>query len=188
MFDELFARLRSNRDRALVAFWVSSGVRAAELLGVLQGGVEPGRQLITVERKGSRAIQQVPASSDAFVWLRLHQQEMHGLVPFGRDEPLWWTLRRPFRPLTYHAAHRMFERVNDLIGANWRLHDLRHTAAQRMAGDPDMAFTDVQWVLNHAHLSTTEIYTVPTQDQVIERVAAHHARRRETPPPTSAPG
>lgn len=109
-------------------------------------------------------------------------------MPTGRNQPLWWTLRRPFRPLTYHAAHRMFERVNDRIGANWRLHDLRHTAAQRMASDPHMSLTDVQWILGHAHLSTTEIYTVPTQEQVIERVVAHHARRKEAPPPAPAPG
>ena len=32
-FDELFAQLGSHRDRALVAFWVSSGARASELLG-----------------------------------------------------------------------------------------------------------------------------------------------------------
>ena len=34
MFNELFAELGSHRDRALVAFWVSTGARAAELLGV----------------------------------------------------------------------------------------------------------------------------------------------------------
>lgn len=78
LFDELFVRLGSNRDRALVAMWISSGVRASELLGLVQSGVEPGRQLITVQRKGSRAIQQVPVSTDSFVWLRLYQQEMHG--------------------------------------------------------------------------------------------------------------
>jgi site-specific recombinase XerD len=150
--------------------------------------VAPGEQLISVERKGTRAIQQVPASSDAFVWLRLYQQDLHGLVMVGRDQPVWWTLRRPLRPLTYHAAHRMFERVNDLIGANWTIHDLRHTAAQRMANDPQMALTDVQWVLNHAHLSTTERYTAPTKEQVIERALAHHSRRREKPAPVPAPG
>jgi integrase len=32
-FDQLFARLGSHRDRALVAFWVSTGARASELLG-----------------------------------------------------------------------------------------------------------------------------------------------------------
>ncbi|MGH3528397.1 MAG: tyrosine-type recombinase/integrase, partial [Pseudonocardiaceae bacterium] len=41
---------------------------------------------------------------------------------------------------------------------NWSLHDLRHTAAYRMARDPEMPLTDVQWVLGHAHLSTTQRY------------------------------
>ena len=63
-------------------------------------------------RKGNRAVQQLPASPDAFVWLRLYQAQTHALVPAGRDEPLWWTLRRPFRPLTYHAAWAMFTRAN----------------------------------------------------------------------------
>jgi integrase len=99
-----------------------------------------------VVRKGSRAIQQLPAPPDAFVWLRLYQAQMHGLVPTGRDDPLWWTLRRPFRQLAYHAAYRMFTRANAMLGANWSLHDLRHTAAYRMARDGEMALTDVQWV------------------------------------------
>jgi integrase len=189
LFEELFAELRWDRDRALVAFYVSAGVRASELLGMRQGDVDPGQQLITVIRKGSRASQQVPASADAFVWLRLYQQSMRGLVPVGRNQPLWWTLRRPFTPLTYHAAHRMFERVNDRLGANYRLHDLRHTAAQRMAADPAMPLTDVQWVLGHARLETTQIYTTPSKEQLVERVLAHHARQGQPrTPAVPAPG
>jgi site-specific recombinase XerC len=74
-FNEIFAALHSHRDRALVAFYVSTGARASELLSVTRGGVDPGRQLITVVRKGTREMQQLPASSDAFVWLRLYQLE-----------------------------------------------------------------------------------------------------------------
>jgi len=159
VFNELFARLSSDRDRALVAFWVSTGARASELLGVLRSGADPGQQLITVVRKGSRAMQQLPASPDAFVWLRLYQQQTHGLVPAGPDDPLWWTRRRPLRPLNYHAARAMFVRANDLLGSNWSLHDLRHSAAYRLARDPDMPITDVQWVLGHASLTTTQLYT-----------------------------
>jgi integrase len=177
LFNELFARLGSNRDRALVAFWVSTGARAAELLGATQEDADPGQQLITVIRKGSRAMQRVPASPDAFVWLRLYQAETQGKVPAGRDQPLWWTLRQPFRPLTYHAARAMFVRAGALLGANWSLHDLRHTAAYRMARDPEMPLTDVQTVLGHAQLSTTQIYTTPTSEDVIASVLAHHARQ-----------
>lgn len=191
-FNELFAALPSNRDRALVAFWISTGVRAAELLGVRQCDTDPGQQLITVVRKGSRAVQQVPASADAFVWLRLYQEELRGKVPQGRAQPVWWTLRQPIRPLTYHAAHRMFERANAVLGANWTLHDLRHSAATRMARDPQLTLSDVQWVLGHAHLTTTELYMTPTQGEVVAGVLAHHARqaaRRDEPtPPTPAPG
>lgn len=176
-FNEIFARLPSHRDRALVAFYVSTGARASELLTVAQGGVDPGRQLITVVRKGSREEQELPASSDAFVWLRLYQVEMQGLIPHGRTKPLWWTRRKPFRPLTYHAAHRMFERVNIDAGTGATLHALRHTAAYRMARDPAIPLTDVQYVLGHVQLTTTQIYLTPRKEDVIERMLAHHAEQ-----------
>jgi integrase len=185
-FDELFAALGSHRDRALEALWVSTGARAAELLLVTWGDVDPGRQLITVVRKGSRALQQLPGSPDAFVWLRLYQHQMQDLVPSGRDQPLWWTLRRPFRRLTYHAAHRMFERANTQLGSNWTLHDLRHTAAYRMARDPPMPLSDVQWVLGHAQLTTTQRYLSPLPEDVIANMVAFHQRgagRRAEPAP-----
>ena len=149
-FNAIFARLPSNRDRALVAFYVSTGARASELLSATAGGTDPGRQLITVVRKGTRELAQLPASPDAFVWLRLYQAEMGTLIPPGRRQPLWWTLRRPVRPLSYHAAHRMFERVNQQAGTAATLHALRHTAAFRMADDPSLPLTDVQAVLGHA--------------------------------------
>jgi integrase len=192
-FNRLFASLASDRDRALVAFWISTGARAAELLGMRQCDFRPGEQLISVVRKGSRAVQELPASADAFVWHRLYQQELVGNgVPRGRRQPAWWTLRRPYRPLSYHGAHRMFERVNASLGADWTLHDLRHSAASRMSRDKELSLTDVQWVMGHAHLSTTEIYLTPTRDEVIEGVLAHHARQlsrvREAPPPQPAPG
>ena len=135
-FDELFARLGSHRDRALVAFWVSTGARASELLGTTVADVDPGQQLITVIRKGTRVLQPLPAAPDAFVWLRLYQAQLAGLVPAGRDEPLWWMLRRPLRALCYDAARAMFTRANAALGSNWSLHDLRHTAAYRIARDP----------------------------------------------------
>jgi site-specific recombinase XerD len=195
-FNEVFARLPSHRDRALVAFFVSTGARASELLSAVQGGVHPGRQVIAVTRKGTRAVQELPASPDAFVWLRLCQAEMDGLVPRGPREPLWWTLRRPARPLGYHAVHRMFERAAAAAGVTVTLHALRHTAAYRMAEDPALPLTDVQWVLGHARLTTTQLYLTPRREDVIRRMLAHHgeqakgaaARQAPVPAPGYQPG
>jgi site-specific recombinase XerD len=191
-FNEIFARLPSHRDRALVAFYVSTGARASELLSATLAGVDPGRQLITVVRKGTRELQELPASTDAFVWLRLYQVQMGELIPKGRRQPLWWTLGAPFRPLTYHGAHRMFERVNARAGTTATLHSLRHTAAYRMAEDPALPLTDVQLVLGHASLTTTQIYLTPRKEEVIRRVLAHHAQATrqagERARPAPAPG
>jgi integrase len=191
-FNEIFATLPSHRDRALVAFYVSTGARASELLSATQGGVDPGRQLITVVRKGTREQQELPASTDAFVWLRLYQLQMEGMIPKGRRQPLWWTSRMPVRPLTYHAAHRMFERAVGRAGGTATLHALRHTAAYRMAEDPALPLTDVQLVLGHALLTTTQIYLTPRKEEVIRRVLAHHAeqtrRATERARPAPAPG
>jgi site-specific recombinase XerD len=194
-FNEIFAKLGSHRDRALVAFYVSAGARASELLSATLAGVDPGRQVITVVRKGTRECQELPASTDAFVWLRLYQVEMAELIPQGRRQPLWWTLRRPVRPLTYHAVHRMFERAGEAAGSTATLHSLRHTAAYRMAEDPTLPLTDVQFVLGHALLSTTQIYLTPRKEEVIRRVLAHHgeqtrqaaARARAAPAPGYRP-
>lgn len=155
LFDALFAVAGCDRDRALLAFYVSTGARASELLGVTIDLVDPGAQRIAVLRKGSERMQWLPASADAFVWLRLYQQ--HQLRPAG-ERALWLTRRSPHSALTYSAARRMLQRANAALGTRWTLHDLRHTAAQRMIDDPRLSLSDVQWVLGHAHLSSTQIY------------------------------
>ena len=191
-FNEIFARLPSHRDRALVAFYVSTGARASELLSATLAGVDPGRQVITVTRKGTRELQELPG---------VHRRVRVAAAlpggdgrphPRGRRQPVWWTLRRPVRPLTYHAVHRMFERAGEAAGSSATLHSLRHTAAYRMAEDPLLPLSDVQTVLGHALLTTTQIYLTPRKEDVIRRVLAHHAEQtrqaaaRACPPP--APG
>jgi integrase/recombinase XerD len=70
---------------------ISNGARAAELLGVRGVDLDWGEQLVRVFRKGSDAEQWLPASPEAFVWIRLYLAELGALEP---NEPLWWTLRR----------------------------------------------------------------------------------------------
>ena len=102
---------------------------------------------------------------------------------------MWLTNRSPVRPLTYAAARRMLQRANDALGTGWTLHDLRHTAAQRMIDDPGLSLTDVQWVLGHAHLTTTQLYLRARPDEVIAKVLEHHRARAERPPaPVVPPG
>lgn len=189
LFDKLFAAMTCDRDRAALAFYISSGARASELLGVSCDRLDVGEQRIGVVRRGSGVLQWLPASSDAFVWLRLYQERLADDVPRGPSAPLWWTRRRPWRPLTYAAMRAVLQRANAALATNWTLHDLRHTAAYRMARDPRLSLADVQWVLGHAHLSTTQIYTKPREEDVVERLREFHlgaAARAAAPSPLAA--
>ena len=42
-----------------------------------------------------------------------------------------------------------------------------------------MRLTDVQWILGHAHLSTTELYLNTTPQDAIDDVLAYYQRRSE---------
>jgi integrase len=194
---DLFSQLRSNRDRAILATGISNGARASELLGVRGVDLDWGNQLVRFFRKGTGAEQWLPASSDAFVWIRLYLADLGGSL--DSNEPLWWTLRRRDhgeglrrQPLNYEALRAVFRRANDLLGTNWSMHDLRHTAALRMSRDTSLSMTDVQMIIGHQHLSTTaDVYLVEDEDQVIRRVHRHLAegeQRAQHPPPPVAVG
>jgi integrase len=175
----VFAKLTSHRDRALVAFYLSTAARPSELLSVRNDMIRPEDQIVTVRRKGSRALQPLPASPDAFVWLRLYQLALPDNLT-APTSPVWWTLRRPHRPLEYETMRGVLRRVNGALESNWTLHDLRHTAALRMANDSLMSLTDIQTILGHVWLSTTQQYLRPREAEVIAHAAAHFQRRSAT--------
>lgn len=183
-FDELFAAMGSDRDRALLAFYVSTGARASELLGLTLDRVDVAGQMIGVLRKGTGRLQWLPASSDSFVWWRLYEARIER--PEGVDA-VWLTRRRPIVAVSYSAMRRVLQRANAQLATGWRLHDLRHTAAHRMVKDPSVALTDVQWVLGHAHLTTTAIYLRPDDTEVIERMQRHHSNREQPRPQLATP-
>jgi integrase len=81
----------------------------------------------------------------------------------------------------------VLQRANTVLGTNWTLHDLRHTAAQRMLADPAFTLVDVQTILRHASVTTTQIYTQPKLDDLIAKVLEHYARPA-APPAALDPG
>lgn len=171
-YDDFFAVMRSDRDRALVAIYSSSGARPSEVLGMNGEDISLPDGLITVERKGGVSVQTLPVSADAVTWFRLYQESV-GVALTG--EPLWVTLRGPRRRLTYDALRAMFSRANAALGTNWTPHDLRHTAATRML-QSGHAPRLVQEVLGHATLDTLAVYSVPRLEDMIAAVRSTAAR------------
>jgi integrase len=185
VLEDLFARLGCNRDRALFSMFLSSGARAAEMLGMTVADAHPGDGKIYVQTNGLGGVKEAcPAAPEAFAWLALYLGELaaegHRPEP---DEPLWWTRRHPLRPLSYTALRAVLRRINDLIGANITIHDLRHTLGLRLIDDPEVSLVDVQHVLRHRQITTTGIYLRAQPDEVIAKVHEHYTRPKPLPWP-----
>ncbi|MCT9627568.1 tyrosine-type recombinase/integrase, partial [Pseudarthrobacter equi] len=143
LFDDLMGALRTNRDRALVSMYVSSGARASELLGVHGDQIDWPGQRVWVVSKGSRVLEPVPVSPESLQYLTMYFHEHGSPRP---DEVIWRALHGRPRPLTYHAARRMLQRVNAVLGTDWSLHDFRHTTINRMVSDPNLTLPEIMAV------------------------------------------
>jgi site-specific recombinase XerD len=165
----------NDRDRALLAFYVSSGARATELLELIGERIDWGRQQIWVVSKGSRELSMIPGSPDAFAYLAKY---FDAFGTPGPSQRVWRTMRAEPRPLTYWAMRRVIQRANERLGTNWSLHDLRHTAATRMASDPELMLPEVQTIMRHCHLATTEAYLQPRVEELQDKLQEHFRRPR----------
>ncbi|MFI0897703.1 tyrosine-type recombinase/integrase [Streptomyces sp. NPDC020983] len=183
MWDEFFAVLTHDRDRAAILLYVSSGARAEELLGVTPADIDWQGQTFYVITKGTQEREKIPASPQALVILAAYL-DASGMPP--SDERVFRTRRGPDRPLSYWAMRRVIQRANAKLGTNWTLHDLRHTAAERMANDPNLTLVEVQAILRHKELSTTGRYLRARVEDLFDALQAHYNAPK--PQPTMAPG
>src|SRR5664279_3876038 len=102
-------------------------------------------------------------------------------LPWGcrhNGQPVWRARGGAARPLTYWAMRRVLQRANDKLGTNWTLHDARHTAATRMAGDDRLTLAEVQTILRHAHLDTTGRYLTARVEDLHDKLQEHYTRPR----------
>lgn len=176
LWDELFAQMGCDRDRALLECYVSSGARAVELLGVCIADVDWAGQRLYVVSKGSREKQPVPASPSAFLRLARYLGE-HGRM-LAADEPLWRTRHGADKPLSYWGMRRVLQRANEVLGTNWTLHDLRHTAASRMANGGKLTLPEVQAIMRHANVQTTSRYLEVRVEELFDKLHEHYNRPR----------
>ena len=175
MWDDLLAVMTCDRDRALLLCYVSSGARASELLGVAVGDVDWAGSRVYVISKGTRLRQAVPVSPEAMRYLTRYLDAAGLPAP---EEPLWRTRRGETRPVSYWAMRRILQRANEKLRTNWSLHDLRHTAATRMANDPEMTLPDVQAVLRHANIETTGRYLTVRVEDLFDKLQEHYSKPR----------
>ncbi|HVN37901.1 MAG TPA: tyrosine recombinase XerC [Myxococcota bacterium] len=170
---------RALRDRALVELLYGAGLRVGELCSLDVRDVDLHRGDVRVQGKGG-AERVVPLPAAARAALDRYLAGRRG--PGSRAEPLFTALRprrgararlgvRDVRRIVGARARRagIFERVHP--------HRLRHSYATHLL-DMGADLREIQELLGHASLSTTEKYTAVSMERLAEVYDRAHPRAR----------
>ena len=159
------------RDRAMLELMYATGVRVAELTTLNLGDVDFGNQLIRVTGK-RRKQRIVPFGDPAGVairnYLTVRDKFLLNAPISKRDEEALFLNYQGTR-ITTRSVGRMVEKYIRLCAGmhNISPHALRHSFATHLL-DSGADLRDIQELLGHARLSTTQIYTHVSMEKLIE--------------------
>lgn len=149
------------RDRALVEFLYSTGVRVSELAALNVSDIEMGKQELIVYGKGSKERKTYLTDSAKF-YLRRYLQERDANV----DEPLFVTLDAPHDRLSVAGIQYMLRQLGRRAGVdNVHPHRFRRTIATDLL-NRGMPIEQVKEFLGHEKLDTTMIYCTVRAESV----------------------
>lgn len=152
------------RDRALVEFLYSTGVRVSELVALNVGDIEMGRQELIVYGKGSKERKTYLTDSAKF-YLRRYLQTRTAEEGIN-DRPLFVTLDKPHDRLTVAGVQYMLRQLGRRAGVeNVHPHRFRRTIATDLL-NRGMPIEQVKEFLGHEKLDTTMIYCTVKEDSV----------------------
>jgi integrase/recombinase XerC len=158
------------------------GLRVAELCGLAIADADLARGELRVVGKGNRE-RIVPLPSAALAAIRAYLAESRGGA--GRSEPLFAALRRrkgePPRALDPRDARRIVRRRARDAGLVDRVHPhrLRHSFATHLL-DMGADLREIQELLGHRSLSTTQKYTAVSAQRLVETYDRAHPRARRS--------
>lgn len=171
-----------------------TGMRSGEITGLTWGRVDFQSRIIQVGRAktSSGTGRQIPMNQELFLAISSHAEWFTGkfgeakpeyyLFPFGKPAPT-----DPTRPTT--TLKTAWGSLRDAAGVDCRLHDLRHTAATKMAeaGVPESTMLALMGHMSRAMLERYSHIRMAAKRQAVEALTAGPRERVSDDAPTKAP-
>jgi integrase/recombinase XerC len=161
------------RDTAVLLLLYGSGLRISEALGIMRKDAPvPGRDVLRIIGKGGkeRLVPVLPVTQQAIErYIRLCP------YPLDRDSNLF--LGAKGGPLSPRIIQLLMERMRASLGLPETAtpHALRHSfATHLLSAGADLR--QIQELLGHASLSTTQVYTEVDRDRLLAVYDAAHPR------------
>ena len=163
------------RDRALLELMYASGLRASEAISLEVGDVDMQQGVVRARGKGSKE-RLVPVGAKAIAAVRVYLSSGRPRLVGDSDErKLFLNFRGG--PLTRQGLYKIVLRHAKSAGLDGRMspHTLRHSfATHLLTGGCDLR--SVQEMLGHADLSTTQLYTHLSGEELKEAYFKAHPR------------
>ena len=160
------------RDRAIIEFLYATGIRVGELVGVNLADVDFSEKMVRVT--GKRKKQRIvpfgePALQSMLLYLEATRAKFLGYCPEAARDPQAMFLNYQGTRITTRSVGRMIDKYIKLCADIHDIspHSLRHTFATHLL-DQGADLRDIQELLGHARLTTTQIYTQVSMEKMIE--------------------
>ena len=168
------------RDRAILEFLYATGIRVGELVGINVSDIDLRERTVRVFGK-RRKERIVPFHEHALQALLHYLAESRPLflnnAPIAeRDEKACFLNYQGTR-ITTRSVGRMIDKYIKQCADVHKIspHSLRHTFATHML-DSGADLRDIQELLGHARLSTTQIYTQVSMEKMIDVYSKAHPK------------
>ena len=162
------------RDRALFELIYSCGLRVSEAVSLAFGGIFLDEGLIRVRGKGGKD-RYVPLGGEVSFWLRKYIEEGRPLLVKKADTGGMLFLNYRGQPLSRKGMWKRFQQIASQVGLKAKIHTLRHSfATHLLQGGADLR--SVQELLGHTDISTTQIYTHLSRDDLKNSHSQYHPR------------
>ncbi len=159
------------RDRAMLELMYATGVRVAELTKLNVGHIDFRNRLIRVTGK-RRKERIVPFGEPALDALKAYLEVRDGFLEAAQvsdREPEALFLNYQGTRITTRSVGRMVEKYIRMCSGRFDIspHALRHSFATHLL-DSGADLRDIQELLGHARLSTTQVYTHVSMEKLIQ--------------------
>ena len=162
------------RDKLIVMMFYNTGIRLSELLGLNEEDVSTDRQAIKVTGKGNKQ-RIVPFGNELLHLINIYRGEKEALFGLQNDAPFF--VNKKGERMRDYQVRRMIQRQLALVTTQAKRspHVLRHTFATSMLNH-QADLESVKELLGHKLLSTTEIYTHTTFEELKKVYKNAHPR------------
>ncbi|MCL5286176.1 MAG: tyrosine-type recombinase/integrase [Nitrospirae bacterium] len=157
------------RDRALLELFYESGLRLSELCGLAWGDYEEGSGALLVHGKGGRD-RRIPVVGEARAALTAYRTVLEKAGSLLPSSPIF--SGKAGRRLSVWQVGRIVRKRSREIGLDRKVtpHALRHSCATHLL-NRDADLREIQALLGHASLGTTQRYLHTGLDELAKKLA-----------------